>query len=153
MKAVADPKKVYSAKDAMKFFPKVVSEPTFRKKLEQDRETENILGTMIVNRGGKRLFFLKGANIINYLRMKNFRYSRPQKPMNDNLFIMKSDFDHSFHETFSIENRENGKTYTFAREKIQELIDQGAQLIHSKPNFADGKPFVQLPMTIADSVE
>jgi hypothetical protein len=85
--------------------------------------------------------------------MKNFFYPKPQRPMNGNLFIMKSDFDHELHETFSIQSSEDGKVYTFKRERIQELLDQGVQLIHSKPNFADGKQFVQLPMQVADDVK
>jgi hypothetical protein len=63
--------KIYTAREAMKFLPKLGSEPALRKFLEEDIRGDNMLGAMILLRGKQRRFFIKGSKLLEYVNIYN----------------------------------------------------------------------------------
>ena len=63
MKIKKEEKKVYSAREAMKFLPQVASEPTLRKILKKDLENNNSLGVIIQQIGKQKRYFIPSLYI------------------------------------------------------------------------------------------
>lgn len=68
-----DNNKMYSAREALQFFPALKNELSMRKFIEEDITTENLLHATIITRGKQRRFFIKGDRILKMItkRKKN----------------------------------------------------------------------------------
>jgi len=64
------PKKdaIYSAREALQFFPNINNEPAMRKFIEEDIVGKNILDAKVIMRGSQRRFFIRGDKLAHAMK-------------------------------------------------------------------------------------
>lgn len=67
MKKKINTNAVYSAREALEFFPNIGNEPAMRKFIEDDIAGKNILDAKVIMRGTQRRFFIKGSKLLELI--------------------------------------------------------------------------------------